>query len=467
MPSPFSSINTALSALRYQQAALDIASTNVANATTEGYVRRRVVGQTVGAAAAPAVWSRSDQIGSGVESTGVQRLVDQLLDTRVRREHGRQSFLDLKATAMARVENGFAEPSDKGLAKAIEVFRASLADLENAPNADAARAQVLANANVVADAFALQSRNIQDELGDQRARVLTTVEEVDGLAQQLAATNRTIALSSGGGDTATLMDTRDRIALRLAELTGAVGTVRPDGGMDVAIGGVSLVAGSTASALEIAGGINPDGTATGAPVTYRIQPPAGPAVAVALSEGEIAASTELIDTVLPAHASGLNALMSKLATDFNAVHRAGYGADGVDNRDFFTYVAPSAADPVGRLVVAIADPKHIAISTVPGANTGTGNAPELAKAIAIGDGYQQLVNGFGTQVASVQRLAANQGVVADQVDAAREQLAGVNLDEESVNMLTAQRAYQAAARVMTTVDEILDTLINRTGVVGR
>ena len=467
MPSPFSSINTALSALRYQQAALDIASTNVANAATDGYVRRRVVGETVGAAAAPAVWSRSNEIGSGVQSTGVQRLVDSLLDTRVRREHGRQSFLDLKATAMARVENGFAEPSDNGVAKALEVFRASLADLENSPNADAARAQVLANANVVADAFALQSRNIQDELGDQRARVLTTVDEVNGLVQQLAATNKTIALSSGGSDTATLMDTRDRIALRLSELTGATGTVRVDGGMDVAIGGVPLVTGGEASALQLAGGINPDGSASGTPVSFRIQPPAGAPVAVVPPDGELAASTELINTVLPAHATGLNTLMDKLATDFNAVHRAGYGADGVDNRDFFSYVAPSAGDPVGRLTVTITDPKHIAISTVAGANTGTGNAPELAKAITIGDGYQQLVNGFGTQVASAQRLAANQGVVAGQVDAAREQMAGVNLDEESVNMLTAQRAYQAASRVMTTVDEMLDTLINRTGVVGR
>ena len=67
----------------------------------------------------------------------------------------------------------------------------------------------------------------------------------------------------------------------------------------------------------------------------------------------------------------------------------------------------------------------------------------------------------------MQRLADNQRAMSTQVDSAREQLAGVSLDEETVNMVLAQHSYEAAARVMTTVDEMLDTLINRTGMVGR
>jgi flagellar hook-associated protein 1 FlgK len=76
-----------------------------------------------------------------------------------------------------------------------------------------------------------------------------------------------------------------------------------------------------------------------------------------------------------------------------------------------------------------------------------------------------LVSGFGTTVSSVKRLAATQQTLTSQVDASREQLAGVNLDEETVTMLAAQHAYEAAARVMTTLDSVLDTLINRTGLV--
>jgi flagellar hook-associated protein 1 FlgK len=93
-----------------------------------------------------------------------------------------------------------------------------------------------------------------------------------------------------------------------------------------------------------------------------------------------------------------------------------------------------------------------------------GAADAIATASTPESGYQRLVNGFGTEVASATRLVKTQGLLATQVDSAREQLSGVNLDEETVAMLTAQRAYEAAARVMSTMDSVLDTLINRTGV---
>jgi flagellar hook-associated protein 1 FlgK len=474
MAGAFSSINTALSALRYQQSALDIASTNIANASTDGYVRRRVVGETVGAAAAPAVWSRSNEIGSGVQSSGVQRMVDPLLDARVRREHGRQTYLDTKAAAMSRVETGINEPSTTGVAKAIDTFRTSLDDLNNAPNSDAARSQVLANANGVADAFNTQSRNLQDEMGDQRARVVATVQEINTVAQQLADTNRSISASSGGGsDTATLMDTRDQLALRLSELTGATATPQADGTMDITLGGASLVSGRDAATLEVSAGIAADGTADGSPVAFSLTQPDGSVNdPVVPSGGRLAASVELIDHVLPDYAADLDALVEQFTKAFNDAHALGFDASGAPGGEFFHSSDPD--DLAGSLRVVVTDRSKIAVSSIgtappaaPVPNNDTGNAAKLADSITIQDGYQRLVNGFGSDVASIQRLAANQSTMTTQVDAAREQQTGVSLDEESVNMLMAQRSYEAAARVMTTVDEMLDTLINRTGLVGR
>ncbi len=77
--------------------------------------------------------------------------------------------------------------------------------------------------------------------------------------------------------------------------------------------------------------------------------------------------------------------------------------------------------------------------------------------------YQQLVTRLGSAIASGRRLQANQTMVTAQVDGSRDQLAGVNLDEEMLSMVQYQRGYEAAARVLTTVDSMLDTLINRTG----
>lgn len=463
----FSSLNTALSALRYQQSALDIASTNIANVSTDGYVRRRVVGETVGAAAAPAVWARSNEIGSGVRQGGVERFADALLDTRVRREHARQSYLDLRATALARVETGIAEPGDSGVAAAIDDFKSSLQDLVNAPGSDAARSAVLSAGSILADAFNLQNRNILDEAGDQRARLVSTVQEINDVAVQLASTNHVISASAAGGsDLASLHDTRDQLALRLAELTGAESRIAPDGTMDVTLNGVTLVSGSDASKISLTGGVNPDGTAGVGTVQLTATAPDGTSsvVAGALS-GTAGATIQLIDVDLPDYAASLHQLMSDLTTQVNTAHRAGFDKTGAAGGDFFTY---NAADPSSPLTVAISDTSLLAASSIGGtANLDSGNADDIADAIKIQDGYQQLVNRFGTTVSSAERLSLNQKAMTSQVDVAREQLAGVSIDEETVNMVMAQRSYEAAARVMTTVDQVLDTLINRTGVVGR
>ena len=92
-------------------------------------------------------------------------------------------------------------------------------------------------------------------------------------------------------------------------------------------------------------------------------------------------------------------------------------------------------------------------------------ADALGELATVDESYRQLITDFGSSVASATRVAANQQVLTDQVDGAREALSGIDLDEEMVQMLTYQRADEAAARVLTTVDSVLDTLINRTGLV--
>lgn len=458
----FSSLNTALNAMRYQQVALDIASTNVANAGTEGYVRRRVVGETLGAGTVPALWSRSTEVGSGVRASGVDRMVDPYLDARGRAEHAKQSYLDLQSGALARVETGLAEPGDNGVAAAISAFRSTLHDLVNAPGSDAARSQVLASASTLADGIRLQARNLADEAGDQRSRMLATVAEVNTTAAELATTNHSIAAGSlSAADTANLLDERDRLSMRLAELTGGTATVRSDGGMDVALNGVPLVSGDTANQLQITAGVNADGTADGNPTAFAVSGGGG-AVPGALG-GEVGAVADLLDHKLPDYVAGLSEVAKTLADQVNTQHAAGYDRNGDAGGDLFAY---DPADVAGSIRVVIDDPAKVAASSVPTAGVlDAGNADLLAGSITVDDAYQRLVNGFGTTVASAKRLATNQQALTSQVDSSREQLAGVSIDEETVNMLTAQRGYEAAARVMTTVDSMLDTLINRTGLV--
>ncbi|HEY0904720.1 MAG TPA: flagellar hook-associated protein FlgK [Marmoricola sp.] len=463
MSGSFSSLNTALGALRYNRVAMDVASGNIANVGTEGYARRRVNAESVGAPAQPAMWSRYEGAGDGVSVAGIDRMVDALLDVRARREHGNQSYLDIRQTVLERVETGIGEPGDNGVAAAIADFRSAWHDLANNPGSDAARAQVLGRAATLADALRVQSRNVEAESGDLRIRALADVAEVNTVASDLAATNKSIAIATlNGTDAGVLLDTRDQLAMRLSELTGSTTTLRADGGFDVSVNGVPLVTGQDAGTLQIATGITSTGDDDGNPITYAITDASGTTAVPPGMTGEIGGVTDLLTTTLPAYSAGLNAVAQQLADEINAQHQAGYDAAGNPGQPFFSY---NPADAAASLAIAISGPDEVAASAIAGGGLDAGNATAIAGLTGAEESYQRLINGFGTEVASVRRLAANQQVLTDQLDGSREQLSGVNLDEEMITMLSAQRAYEAAARVMTTVDSVLDTLINRTGLV--
>jgi flagellar hook-associated protein 1 FlgK len=461
----FASFNSALSALRYHQVVMDTASGNIANVSTEGYARRRVVGEAVGAPAVPAMWSRYEGSGDGVRAKGIERMVDPFLDIRARREHGNQAYLDTQQTTLERLEAGIGEPGDNGVSAALADFRKAWHDLANNPGTDAARSQVLAAGRTLASAINIQSRNVSTEEADQRIRLLNAVDDVNTLAADLAATNRSIDVArNSGADAGTLLDQRDQLAMRLAELTGGTAQTNANGGLDFSVGGQPLVQGLRAGSVAVATGVAPDGSADGNPVTFTVARPDGSSAAPTEAfGGVVGATTLLLNTTLPAYKAGLDAVASSLADSVNTQHAAGYDRNGVAGGAFFTY---DPADPAASLAVANLQLDEIAASSIPGGGLDGGNATAVGGELAGAEGdYQRLVNVFGSEVSSVRRLAANQQVLTGQVDGAREQLSGINLDEEMVNMLQAQRAYEAAARVMSTLDSVLDTLINRTGLV--
>lgn len=463
--SGFSSINTALSALRYNQMAMDVASGNVANVGTEGYVRRTVNGVSVGAPSQAALWSRYDGTGGGVRVGSLDRMADALLDVRARLEHGTQAYLDLRSSVLDRVESGIGEPGDNGVAAAMADFRQGWHHVANDPSSGAARSQLLARANTLTASINAQARNIDNEASDQRAKLQAIVAEVNTVASDLASTNKSIGVAKlNGTDAGSLLDQRDQLAMRLADLTGATGQIDANGRMNVTLDGVALVDGDKAGTLRISQGVTPTGASDGEPVTFSIVTPSPTgSIETAVdpgTRGEIGAVTDLLNTTLPTYLDDLNTVVNDLVTAVNALHKGGYGTDGGTDRDFFSVGATGGA--ASTLTVAITDIAAIGASNAPGVNDGS-IADSLGQPYGAETAYQQMVNRFGTDVASARRLAANQGAMTAQIDGAREQLGGVNLDEEMMNLIVHQRAYEAAARVISTIDSVLDTLINRTG----
>lgn len=463
--SSFAGLHTALSGLVAQRYGLDATGANVANANTPGYSRQRVVmGPTSPVSSGSSLFSRWDGPGTGVRVSALQRVSDELVATRVRQERSTSEFMAVDRAAWSRIEVALGEPGDTGLTKRMSEFWASWSDLSNSPESGAARAQVLQTGAGVTDTLGALATGVQQAWTDQRGTVQLLVDEVNTTASSVAELNRVIRDASASGSTPNeLLDQRDALVVRLSELTG--GTVRTGdlNQVDVFVGGIAVVRGDRATVLTVdrasAGSLG-DAQA-GIPVRL-----AGPGGAVFdVPGGKLGATIVALQSTWPGVMSRLDAVAVNVALKVNAVHTTGRGLDGVAGRPFFT------GTTAATLSVALTGTDQVA------AAAGTGGALDgsLADALAsVGQGtsspdagWRTFVSDVGSQSQAAQRRSQAQAVVVGDVMAARESVSGVDIDEELTNMVMFQRAYEGAARMLTAVDEALDTLINRTGVVGR
>ncbi len=456
MAGTFSSFSAALSGLQYNRTAMDVASSNIANASSTGYARRQVVAQATGAPATPAIWSRWQGAGDGVEAGRITRLVDPLLDSRSRAEHAAASFLDLRSTSLSTLETSLAEPGDSGVAAALSGYQAAWHDVANNPADLAARSQLLARAQTLRDTIATQGTAVGNEWAGQRNRLDAGVAEVNQVASQLADLNRGLRASSvAGTDAGTLLDQRDVLTARLAELTGAAVTVNADTTVEVSVGGQSLVSGYTATAMTVTGATDIAAAASD-PVVVSVG-----GAPVTLAAGSVGAGQQLLATDLPTYLSALDDVVAALTSTTNAQHAAGLDLDGAAGGDLWT------GTTAATLQVAITDPRKVAAAAASRGGLDSSNADLLANLDSGAGSYRNLVTAFAVTVTSARQGAGNQAALVAQIDASRESLSGVSTDEEMVNLLTAQRGYEACARVLTALDSMLDTLIHSTGMVGR
>jgi flagellar hook-associated protein 1 len=458
MTGTFSSLNGALSALRFNRAAMDVASGNIANAGTEGYARRQVVGQATGAPAVQAIWSTwpRNSAGDGVEVGGINRMVDPLLDSRSRLEHASLSFRETRAASRARFESTLAEPSENGVAAALESFKAGWHAVANNPGDEAARSELLARAETLAAAIGTQNRALTTEWADQRVRLDALGEEVNQVAAQLAEVNDALRSAHiAGNDAGVLLDQRDQLTMRLSELTGSEVSINDDTTVDVFIEGQALVTQSGAVPVTVAGAMDLDGAETGAPVVFSLG-----GQAVTPRGGEIGGTLQVLRDDLPQYQDQLDAFVNELVTQTNGQHALGKDLDGNTGVAFFVATGLTA----GTIAVGVSDPRAVAAADPAKGALDNSNATALG-ALDLGAAeYRQMIAQVGVKVSSATQAATNQGIVVNQVDASREALSGISIDEEMVHLLAAQRGFEGAARVLATIDSMLDTLINRTGV---
>ena len=473
----FVSLNTGLSALSAQQHGLDVTGQNIANANTDGYSRQRVRLEATGGLAAAAIFSRSLTPGGGVRALGFERLRDAFLDARALQEHATDASLRTTQSVLSRLELSFAEPGDNGIQEQLAAFWAGWDDVANRPGDTGARVQLLELGRTVAASFTRVAHDLASLRDASRGQLEARVNDVNQAAERIAELNTTIQSAVNAGLSPNdLLDQRDRLIGDLAGLAGV--TTRPGdaGTADVFIGGTALVRGSTVDALAV--------TAPDAAGTVEVRwGPLGPRAD--LGGGELAGLVDAVDETLPVWQHSLDDAACSVRDTVNRVQAEGFDQAGAAGTPMFSGAG------AGDLAVALEDPAGVAARAgtwnggtppawIPAEGTlGGGNALRAAGlggasswedtvthegGLAAPDGvYRTLVNALGTAVQRVDRKVELQTRITAQVDSARQAQAGVNLDEEMTNMLMFQRAYQAAARFMASVDETLDTLLRIAG----
>lgn len=465
--STFSGLNSAYSGLVAARRGLDVVGQNVANVNTPGYTRQRVTTSAAPALAQVGRFSSGVSVGQGVGVDGIARLGSLQLDTRVRSTAAVAGFTAVRANAFAALEQGLKEPGKNGLSASLQEFSAAWQGVVSKPGDNTSAAVVIDQAQELAVKLRTGYDDVAAQWNSLHADLQDMTSELNAAAGQVADLNAQIRSTlAAGGNANELLDQRSAAITTLSALSGATVRESRDGMVDVLVDGNALVSGDSARRLEVSGD-RTMGAGTGPVVTWSHR---GDGLdARAAVGGEMGGAVSMLASAragggLAAAAESYNAVARGLADSVNAVHRTGHTTEGTTGLAFFSY---DPADPARSLAVVPKDASGIAAGAA-------GKGPldtSVADAISKLDSADKLWASFVTSTGAATRTELQQANLASvaAVGAQDAQLANasVDLDEENVNLLAYQHAYQGAARVMTAIDEMLDTLINRTGIVGR
>ncbi len=456
----FSTLNIGASALYATQRAVEVASQNVANATVDGYSRQRVE-MTTAVPSPGTLGARSDGMrGNGVVVTDITRLHDQLADVAVRSELTANGYAGARSTTLDRAQSVLG-PVWTGAPAKLDALFASFNDLANNPTDPAARDAVLSAGQAVSQSLNDASKQLTDITNDAASKVGGDVDRVNQLSSQVADLNQSILDARASGQAPNdLLDSRDRAVDELHTLAGVSIHQNSSGSIDVYAGTKPLVRDNESFALKAGAA-----SGTGVPTVAFAD---GSSASVG---GEIGGYIAVTTVDLPGLRASLDAVANGLATAVNAQHQAGTGLDGSTGNAFFTgtTAASLAVSPTLTSAKIAASAGGTAndgnnalalfrVSTNTGAVTLPGSAPA-----SIGDALRSLGGRLGALAAGAASVAQTTSTAVDSATKTRSSLNGVSVDEEMVDLVKYQHAYSAAAKVVSTADAMLDTLINHLG----
>jgi flagellar hook-associated protein 1 len=456
--SSFHGLQTALRGLEAAQLQIDTTGHNISNANTDGYTRQQAILAASPALSAVSVWGDTlpGQLGSGVDVTGYRRIRDQFNDNSLRSQLGQQAGAEVSQDALQRVELTFPEPGSNGLQSIMTKFWNAWHDVATNPDNAGARAALVKQSQTMASAFNSAASDLQAQRADADTQANSVVDQINSISTEIAKLNDSIKKLSAVGQTPNdLMDSRDKLIDQMAALGNTTVSYSDDNVATVTIGGLTVV--------------DPSGATSRSRSDFDGQFPS----AMSATSGKLGGLLDVYQNVIPGFQSRLDKLAVAIHDDVNAVHAQGFDLSGNAGGSFFASASITSASQLAIDPAILADPSKVAAAG--SATAGPGDSTNAFALLGLSDGstpppvstlgstyndyYSSLISDLGVAAQSATSAKTTADAVVNTLTAQRQSVSGVSLDEEMTNLIQFQHAYSAAGRMISTMNQMLDTLM--------
>ncbi|MGD9291124.1 MAG: flagellar hook-associated protein FlgK, partial [Desulfobacterales bacterium] len=409
-------------------------------------------------------------VGSGVTANSIERIYQRFLSVQINNETQTLGQWEAHKDTLERVEMIFDESGGYGLNQVMSEFWNSWHDLTNNPSGSVERTVLAAKSEMLAATFSKNYGDLQKIQKDIDSYLEGAVEEINRLSENMVDLNQKIVQMESAGHAANdYRDQRDLMLKELSEFIDIDTFEDANGGVTISVGsGQVLVEGTRAYKLSTQA--NPSGHQD---VTWLDSSGNTVIITNLIEKGKLKGWIDARDVDIADSLTKLDTLAQNLMAEVNTIHATGYGLDGSTGTDFFTGAATAAGIRVNPLIsndtnlIAAAESFNLVPGDKPGDN---GNAIAIANLQAaqtmngntttFGAFYGSMVSDTGLAVQQAASHFEHQSQMVLQVENYRESISGVSIDEETVNLIKFQNAYQAAAKLINTADEMMQTVLS-------
>jgi len=451
----FSALDVAVSGMFVAGLQTQTINHNIANANTPGYSRQflRIGSQD------PLILTYGS-VGRGARSLGVGRAQNQFLQQQVVDQTSLLADYSAMDETLRSVEEVLGGMENDHIRSALDNFFEAWQGLSLDTNGDGAREAVVGATSNLARQFNLIDNSLAGLEADASSTFDSYVDEANELLNQIAILNgEIVSRTSGGQPPNDLLDQRQSYMDELAEYMRFNVIDRDDGSIDLVVQGAALVTRSHVNELRIEETTTNDGQRQQSARFGGTNP-----VTVDFGAGAMLGYQRMANDVIPEMRADLDELASEIIRRVNDLHSTGVTEEGVGVKLFegtsaATMAINEAVENNNRLVAAGSDgtPGDNSIAKAI-ANLGTEVGP--GRESALDDMYYTFASKVANKRGRYDALVTGQEQIVQSARTRLDAEKGVNLDEELANLVVYQRSFEANARVVRTVDEMLNVLVN-------